>query len=112
MPAELGLDAQQHGLVLPVDGRDRLERKNAPLPEQPSAYDDLVGIVGVTLVANVIDAPARAPLFVQDEVALGRGKQPAKLAPISQLTVGACSAVLHEPNATASRRRAASFALL
>jgi hypothetical protein len=60
-PAELGLDAQQHGLVFPVDGRDRREGKNAPLPEQPSAYDELVGIVGVTLVANVIDASAGRP---------------------------------------------------
>jgi hypothetical protein len=102
-PAGLGLDAQQHGLVLPVDGRDRLEGKNAPLPE-PSAYDDLIGIVGVTLVANVIEAPAAAPLLVQDEVALGRGKQPAKLALLSQLNLGACS---RSANATASGRRAA-----
>lgn len=68
-PTELGLDAQRHSLVFPVDGGDRLEGKSAPLPEEPSAYDDLVGIVGVTLAANVIDAP----LLVQDEVALGRG---------------------------------------
>jgi hypothetical protein len=39
-PAELGLDAQQHGLVLPVDGRDRLEGENEPPSEQSSAHDD------------------------------------------------------------------------
>jgi hypothetical protein len=85
---------QLHDLVLPVDGRDRLEGENAPPSEQPSAQDDLVGIVGVTLVPNVIEAPAGSPLLGQDEVALGRGKQPTDLAPVSQLTLG-CSSVLH-----------------
>jgi hypothetical protein len=36
------------------------KRESAPLPEQPSAHNDLVGIVGVKLVANVIEAPAGA----------------------------------------------------
>ena len=81
--AELGLDAQQHGLVLPVDGRDRLEGENEPPSEQPSAHDELVGIVGVAFVANVIEAREGAPLFVQNEVALARGKQSADLAPLS-----------------------------
>lgn len=82
-PAELGLDAQQHGLALPVDGGDRLEGENVPPSEQPSAHDDLVGMVGVALVANVIEAREGASLLVQDEVALGRGKQAADLAPLS-----------------------------
>jgi len=81
--AELWLDAQQHGLVLPVNGRDRLERENVLPSEQPSAHDDLVGMVGMALIANVIEAPEGASLLVQDAVALGRGKQPADLAPLS-----------------------------
>jgi hypothetical protein len=81
--AELWLDAQPHGLVLPVNGRDRLERENVPPSEQPSARDDLVGMVGVALIANVIEAPEGAPRLVQDAVAGGRGKQPADLAPLS-----------------------------
>jgi hypothetical protein len=54
--AELGLDAQQYGLVLPVDGRDRFEGENKSPSEQSSAHDELVGIVGVAFVVNVIEA--------------------------------------------------------
>jgi hypothetical protein len=79
----LGLDAQQHYFVLAVDGRDRFEGENEPPAEQSSAHDELVGIVGVAFVANAIEAREGAPLLVQDEVALGRGKQPADLAPLS-----------------------------
>jgi hypothetical protein len=82
-PAELRLDAQLHGLVLPVDGRDCLEGKNEPPPEQPPAHDELVGIVSVAFVANVIEAREGASLLVQDDVAFGRGKQPAELGPLS-----------------------------
>jgi hypothetical protein len=69
--AELGLDAQQHGLVLSVDGRDCLEGENKSPSEQSSAHDELVGIVGVAFVANVIEAREGAGLLVQDEVAIG-----------------------------------------
>jgi hypothetical protein len=81
--AELGLDAQQHGLDHPVDGRYRLEGENEPPSEQSSAHDELVGIVGVALVANMIEAREGARLLVQVEVALGRGKQSPDLAPLS-----------------------------
>jgi hypothetical protein len=79
----LGLDAQQYGLVPSVDGRDRLEGKNEPSSEQPSAHDEVVGVVGVAFVANVIEACEGAPLRVQNEAALGRGEQPADLALLS-----------------------------
>ena len=83
-PAELlGLDVQLHGLVLGVDGHDRLDGENERPSQQPSADDELVGIVGVAFVANVIEAREGAPRFVENEVALGRGKQPADLAPLS-----------------------------
>jgi hypothetical protein len=42
-----------------------------------------VSLDSVALIANVIEAPEGALLLVQDEVALGRGKQPADLAPLS-----------------------------
>jgi len=76
--------------------------ESVPPSEQPSAHDDLVGTVGVALVANVIDAPEGTPLLVQDQVAPGRGKQTADLAPLSELILAARFAFLHEPNATAS----------
>ncbi len=72
----LGLDAQQYGLVLSVDGCDRLEGENERSSAQPSAHDELVGVVGVAFVANAIEACEGAPLRVQNEVALGRGEQP------------------------------------
>jgi hypothetical protein len=106
-PAELRLDTHQHGLVLPVNVRDHLERENVPPSEQSSAHDNLVGVVGVTLIANVIDPPEGAPLLVQDDVALSRSKQPAELAPLSWLTLGARFAVLHEPNGTLRESRSA-----
>jgi hypothetical protein len=94
--AELWLAAQEYGLVLPVNGRDRFEREDVPPSERPAAHDDLVGMVGVALIANVIEAPEGAALLVEDEVALGRRKQPADLAPLSQLTLAARFTLVHD----------------
>ena len=103
--AELRFDVQEHGFVLAVDGRDRFEGENEPPSEQSSAHDELVGMVGVAFVANVVEAREGAPLLVQDEVARGRGKQPAGLAPLSKLILAARFRVVHELNQMQDRLR-------
>jgi hypothetical protein len=86
-PAGLWLGVWQHSLVLPVNGGDRLERENVPVLKQASgARRSRRG--GRRGAGSERDRGARrASLLVQDELALGRGKQPAGLAPFSELTL-------------------------
>jgi hypothetical protein len=85
---------QQHCLVSPIDGGNSLEGERPPSSEQSSAHNDLVGIVGVTLVANVIEASARTSVRVPDDIALGGREQPTDLTPVSRVTLD-CSELLH-----------------
>ena len=72
-----------------IDRLDRAEgHDQRASPEPPPPDDDLVGTVGMTLVADVIDAPKSPPLGVEHSVALGCSEQTPQLTllPQSRLT--------------------------
>jgi len=60
------------------------------------ANDDLVRVVGVALVANVVEPADRCPVAGQDAVALGRSEQATELRlPLQALSALIAALVLH-----------------
>ena len=90
--------AAQHNRPLPSPNfRHRTEREDTPPPreETATADDDLVGVVGVALVADVIQPAEVRAVAREHPVAPGDGEEPAEfhLCPVAPL---APATLLHE----------------
>jgi hypothetical protein len=89
------VDPERHRALSRIDRLDQVEGNCSPAPQKriPPANHDLIGIVGMLLVANVIDHTDMPAIAREDEITRGGGETATQFGPLSLFAVVS----LHRP---------------
>jgi hypothetical protein len=89
------VDPERHRALSRIDRLDRVEGNCSPAPQKriPPANHDPIGIVGMLLVANVIDHTDVPAIAREDEITRGGGETATQFGPLSRFAVVS----LHRP---------------